>query len=138
MRNSPLTEAVGHAIKVLRTERQMERKDLADASGVSYPYLSEIENGRKRASTQALESIAQALGVRPHQLLAWAEARTLSAERGRPEAPAMMAASAPMPSRSPMPGGFRQEAIAELVGLIEQLSAQAVERVLDLARRLAR
>ena len=65
---------LGRAIRVLRVERGLERKDLAARSGLSYPYLSEIESGKKRASSQALLAIAQALGVRPHELLATAEA----------------------------------------------------------------
>jgi len=71
-------EALGRAIKVLRTERGLSRRDLAERSGVSYPYLSEIENGKKRASSKALLSIADALGVRPSELMGtaepWAEA----------------------------------------------------------------
>ena len=63
-------EAVGRAIRVLRTERGMERKELAAASGLSYAYLSEIETGRKRASSKALFVIAEALGLRPSELLA--------------------------------------------------------------------
>ena len=65
---------LGRAIRLLRVERGLERKDLAARSGLSYPYLSEIESGKKRASSQALLAIAQALGVRPHELLATADA----------------------------------------------------------------
>jgi transcriptional regulator with XRE-family HTH domain len=63
-------EALGRAIRVLRTERGLERKDLAEAAGLSYPYLSEIETGRKRPSSKALFVIAEALGVRPSEVLA--------------------------------------------------------------------
>src|ERR1700704_4774387 len=87
-------EAVGRAIKVMRTEQGLERRDLADASGVSYPYLSEIENGRKRASSRSLLAIANALRRRPHEVLARAEALGGSAV-----APA--AAPAPPPAASP-------------------------------------
>ena len=37
--------------------------------GLSYPYLSQIENGRKRPSSRALLAIAEALGTKPHELL---------------------------------------------------------------------
>ena len=66
--------ALGRAIKVLRTERGIERKDLAEAAGVSYAYLSEIENGKKRPSSKSLVAIAEALGLRPYELLETAEA----------------------------------------------------------------
>src|SRR4051812_12570253 len=68
--NPAYYEALGRAIRVLRTERGMERKDLAQAAGLSYPYVSEIETGKKRASSKALFLIAEALGVRPADLLA--------------------------------------------------------------------
>ena len=54
---------------MLRTERGMERKDLAEAAGLSYAYLSEIETGKKRGSSKALYVIAEALGVRPSEIL---------------------------------------------------------------------
>src|SRR3954469_19316467 len=68
--NPAYYEALGRAIRVLRTERGMERKDLAEAAGLSYPYVSEIETGKKRASSKALFVIAQALGVRTPEVLA--------------------------------------------------------------------
>jgi transcriptional regulator with XRE-family HTH domain len=63
-------EALGRAIRVLRTERGLARKDLAEAAGISYPYLSEIETGKKRPSSKALFAVAEALEVRPAELLA--------------------------------------------------------------------
>lgn len=36
---------LGLAVRHLRNERQLSRKELAILSGVSYPYLSEIERG---------------------------------------------------------------------------------------------
>src|SRR5712692_9612075 len=45
--------ALGRAIKVTRAEQGLERKELSRLSGVSYPYLSEIEKGKKRPSTEA-------------------------------------------------------------------------------------
>ena len=52
-------QALGRAVKVHRAQRGIERRDLAERSGVSYPYLSEIENGRKRPSSKALVAIAE-------------------------------------------------------------------------------
>jgi transcriptional regulator with XRE-family HTH domain len=67
-------EGLGRAVKILRTALGVERKELAERSGVSYPYLSEIENGKKRPSTDALRAIADALGVSSSDLMAEAEA----------------------------------------------------------------
>jgi len=48
-------------IKVLRKYRGMTQTDLAKASGISRPYLTEIETGKKDGSIRALKSIADAL-----------------------------------------------------------------------------
>ncbi|MEU6590118.1 helix-turn-helix transcriptional regulator [Streptomyces sp. NPDC046881] len=52
--------------EVLRRERQAQErtlKDVADAARISLPYLSEIERGRKEASSEVLAAAAQALGL---------------------------------------------------------------------------
>src|SRR5688500_14140089 len=69
-------EALGLAIRVARTERGTDRKQLAERTGLSYAYLSEMERGRKRASTRALRLIAEALDMPAHELVRYAEGRT--------------------------------------------------------------
>jgi DNA-binding Xre family transcriptional regulator len=49
---------------VLRDERHDQRRtlaDVADAAGVSLPYLSEVERGRKEVSSDVLAAICDAL-----------------------------------------------------------------------------
>jgi transcriptional regulator with XRE-family HTH domain len=46
-----------------RAELGMKRKDLAKRAGLSYPYVSEIENGNKEPSARALRTLAEALDV---------------------------------------------------------------------------
>jgi len=41
----------------------MTQDDLAAAAGLSRPYLTEIETGRKEGSIKSLKSIAKALNV---------------------------------------------------------------------------
>lgn len=51
---------------VLRRERLGQRrtlKDVAEAARISMPYLSEVERGRKEASSEILAAAAQALGL---------------------------------------------------------------------------
>lgn len=55
-------------IRILRKYRGMTQGDLADAAGLSRPYLTEIETGRKDGSIRAIKSIAQALGVSMEKL----------------------------------------------------------------------
>ena len=58
-----LTVGKDSAIKVVRKYRGMTQGDLAEAAGISRPYLTEIETGRKDGSIRALKSIAGALDV---------------------------------------------------------------------------
>ncbi|MFJ9626695.1 helix-turn-helix domain-containing protein [Streptomyces sp. NPDC101175] len=51
---------------VLRRERRAQErtlKDVADAARISVPYLSEVERGRKEASSEVLAAAAHALGL---------------------------------------------------------------------------
>jgi len=50
-------------IKIIRKYRGMTQNDLADACGLSRPYLTEIENGRKEGSVTTLRKIAKVLDV---------------------------------------------------------------------------
>jgi transcriptional regulator with XRE-family HTH domain len=136
--------ALGRAIKVTRTEQGLERKELARLSGLSYPYLSEIEKGKKRASTEAMRPIARALGLRQSQLVERAELlldRGLSGSqprtpvrRGLARQPlARVYRLAPAGSESATDAGLQ-----ELVARAGQLAADDFNRVLDLVRRLAR
>jgi transcriptional regulator with XRE-family HTH domain len=58
---------------VLRRTRREQRRTLADvarAARVSMPYLSEVERGRKEASSEVLAAICAALGIELAELLA--------------------------------------------------------------------
>ncbi len=73
------THALGHTIKVRRTDVGLSRQQLADLSSISYSYLSAIENGAKAPSTKILRVIANRLGLETKELLALVDARI---ERG--------------------------------------------------------
>jgi len=70
-------ERLGRALMAARAERGFKRRDLADLAGLSYPYLSEIENGRKQPSAGKLKALASALGLTPAELLSRAEHLTV-------------------------------------------------------------
>jgi transcriptional regulator with XRE-family HTH domain len=58
---------------VLRRNRLGQRRTLADVARdarVSMPYLSEVERGRKEASSEVLAAICAALGIELSDLLA--------------------------------------------------------------------
>ncbi len=161
------SEAIGRAIKVFRTGRDISRRDLAERAGLSYSYLSEIENGTKQPSSKALSVIAEALDLPSYELMAAAETwrdgftptelddsitpRMTRRRRLMPpdEEPRNVE---PWPSRPRrllrgLLGAEREvrrdlaspssARISELVGLFSDLAPEDQERVLDMVRRLA-
>ena len=66
-------QALGKAITMRRTEMGMKRTKLAERAALSYPYLSEIENGRKQPSAEKLRSLATALKMNVVDLMGLAE-----------------------------------------------------------------
>ncbi len=52
-----------HPIKIIRKYRGMTQEELAQNSGISRPYLTEIETGKKDGSIRALKALADALDV---------------------------------------------------------------------------
>ena len=145
-RGKDFYEALGRAIKVTRAEQGLERKELARLSGLSYPYLSEIEKGKKRASTEALLPIARALGLRQSELLERTEGLL---ERGLSTAqPSGTVRCRRALGRRPLARVYRlqpagadsasEAGLQELVSRAGRLGGDDFYRVLDLVRRLAR
>ncbi|KPI13427.1 helix-turn-helix domain protein [Actinobacteria bacterium OK074] len=87
-------DLVGDALRRERLAQERTLKDVAEAARISMPYLSELERGRKEASSEILAAAAQALGLRLGDLLSLAQdelarhARRTGVVRGRPTAPA--------------------------------------------------
>ena len=52
-----------NAVRIYRTYRGLSVSELAEAAGISQPYLSEIEKGKKTGSVDVLKRIAAALRV---------------------------------------------------------------------------
>jgi transcriptional regulator with XRE-family HTH domain len=58
-----LREAVGEALRRRRQAQGRTLREVAAAAGVSLTYLSEVERGRKEASSEVLEAICSALDL---------------------------------------------------------------------------
>lgn len=58
-----LALAQDNPIKIIRKYRGLTQDDLAQAAGISRPYLTEIETGRKNGSVKAMRALADALNV---------------------------------------------------------------------------
>lgn len=59
-----------HPVKIIRNFRGLTQSELAQKSGISRPYLTEIETGKKDGSLRAMKAIAQALDVSVGELAA--------------------------------------------------------------------
>ena len=56
-------------LKELRRERVLSLRELEEASGVSYNTIWRIEAGRQGAHQRTIRKLADALGVRPSELI---------------------------------------------------------------------
>jgi len=63
------TVALGARIRQARLDHNMSQMDLAEACGISVPYVSDIERGRKCFSIDILLRVAQALQISTDWLL---------------------------------------------------------------------
>jgi hypothetical protein len=63
-------DVVGAVLRRERLAQDRTLKDVADAARISVPYLSELERGRKEASSEILAATAHALGFGLADLLA--------------------------------------------------------------------
>jgi transcriptional regulator with XRE-family HTH domain len=119
--DSLIYQALGRAVQVLRTERGLGRRHLAKLAGVSYPYLSQIETGKKRPSSSTLVAIAEALRIQLSELLGTAE--TL-AER-MAEAP-FEVTGRPGGAGKPLPSLRKRQAAAEWMSQAEEAAEPSV------------
>lgn len=72
---SLLREVLGDVLRRARTKQGRTLREVSDAARVSLGYLSEVERGRKEASSELLNAICAALDVPLSQLLVEAGAQ---------------------------------------------------------------
>lgn len=61
-------QVVGDQIRKIRKLRGMTQELLAEQSGLSYSYISDVERGTRNISLESLGKIISALGIQPAQL----------------------------------------------------------------------
>ncbi|MFI9646449.1 helix-turn-helix domain-containing protein [Streptomyces sp. NPDC052040] len=66
-------DLVGDTLRRERRAQERTLKDVAEAARISMPYLSEVERGRKEASSEVLAAAARALGLGLPDLLSLAQ-----------------------------------------------------------------
>ena len=102
-----LRAAVGEALRRRRQAQGRTLREVAEAAGVSLTYLSEVERGRKEASSEVLEAVCAALDLALADLF-FEVAETLAAVEAAPVPavgflpPRPRAAAGPAPASAPM------------------------------------
>jgi transcriptional regulator with XRE-family HTH domain len=87
-------DLVGDVLRRERLAQERTLKDVAEAARISMPYLSEVERGRKEASSEVLAAAAHALGLslgdlltRAHGELTCTTSRQTTRSRGASTSP---------------------------------------------------
>src|ERR687898_235975 len=73
-------ESLGDYLREQRVAAELSLRQLAEQTGVSNPYLSQIERGLRRPSAQVLQQLAKALRISAEQL--YVRAGIVSPEEG--------------------------------------------------------
>lgn len=68
------SQHLGRAIRGLRRDRGLTLTQLSESSGLSVPFLSQVENNRSKPSLQSLSAIANALSCNVIDIMAAAKA----------------------------------------------------------------
>ena len=69
MTTEVVTMDIGNNIRLLRIQKGLNQKQLAERSGISPSYLCDLEKGRFDGSIRVLQCIAAALDVNVSELL---------------------------------------------------------------------
>lgn len=78
---SLLREVIGDVLRRARISQGRTLREVSDTARVSLGYLSEVERGRKEASSELLSAICDALDVRLSDVLADAAGQLAGQER---------------------------------------------------------
>ena len=70
LQKEPGAEEFGRRLKARRHELGMSRRDVVEASGLSYPYVSQLESGYRLPSHKSVAMLASALELEPPELSA--------------------------------------------------------------------
>ncbi|MFJ5263155.1 helix-turn-helix domain-containing protein [Streptomyces sp. NPDC088387] len=76
-------DLIGDVLRRERLAQERTLKDVADAARISMPYLSEVERGRKEASSEVLAAAARALGLGLGDLLSLAQGELVRSTTSR-------------------------------------------------------
>ena len=99
---------LGDVLRRARLAQGRTLKDVADEARISMPYLSEIERGRKEASSEILAAAARSLGLSLSQLLVLAQEELVQATQVRVRVQSSLSLSVAA-QRGDVRAGFRRQ-----------------------------
>lgn len=139
----------GRTVKQWREKQSMSRSDLAQQSGLSYPYVSQLETGLRKPSRDAARKIAGALHISvedlertipsdPYDLaeMRAAEENAALILSGSVGAPPIKRAAARLPVEQ-AEAGSRADLIGDIIDLLEEFAAEDRLDVLAEVQKLA-
>jgi transcriptional regulator with XRE-family HTH domain len=111
-----LRTMVGDVLRRTRREQGRTLADVAGAARVSMPYLSEVERGRKEASSEVLAAICESLGIDLSDLLAdvWRDLAQVRTRHARFERAAQAQPAEPAQSAQPVQRAEQAERVIQL------------------------
>jgi len=68
-KKTPYRYTLGQTIKELRLEKHLTLREVSEKALVSLGHLSEIETGKKEASSEILDAVAEGIGVPLHEIV---------------------------------------------------------------------
>jgi transcriptional regulator with XRE-family HTH domain len=105
---------LGSYLRDQRQSAELSLRQLADRTGISNPYLSQIERGLKKPSAEILQSLAKGLQISAEQL--YVRAGILEPDHEAPAAPDVRAAINADPRLTPKQRKVLLDVYASLVG----------------------
>jgi len=67
--NSRFTQVDGERLRQLRRERALSQRDLSRITGIAHDSISQLETGKRDAQPRSILKLAEALGVKPKELM---------------------------------------------------------------------
>ena len=67
--NSRFLKVDGKRLRQLRQERALSLRDLSHITGVAHDTISDLETGKRNAQPRTIRVLADALGVKPKELI---------------------------------------------------------------------
>jgi transcriptional regulator with XRE-family HTH domain len=118
---------LGMRVAARREELGMSRKELAEATSLSYPYIAQIETGYRLPSTKHQVILSKVLGLSLDELFSTGEELPQVPERLM--AHSASAAAAPTHRRRPSIDEAIEHAAQELEGLPSSVRLEALSRL---------